>query len=501
MGGRNVHRGTPNWVYVFIGLLLLVITGSLTFLTSFVQENNLHVDNIARSALLSLKITDLKEKVLKTKTESQDIVLKNTPTSLQNALADLKRERLRSLSVLAEITSELDGIVKLLTTHLSKKEVLDMIATSVRNKPLENVSKDEQEIKYVAKTTSSIIRAQSQDDDYNDEVATSSDPLYDFFMQEEIRTYIKVMENRGGLRNFMGVNSTYGAIGHACVTNKPLLEKYMDYKVGGDCRDDWLIAQQLIIRGCEPLPRRRCRARGPQMLRARRPTNVSLWTIPADDDFRWDSYYCKNFTCLADYKHRKKFFKCNPCFDLLGHEKQRWVVPNTTDAEFLIEDVLTIKPGELRIGLDYSMGTGTFAARMKEHDITIITATLNLGAPFSETIAHRGLVPLYISINQRLPFFDNTLDIVHTTLLLDGWIDHQLLDFVLFDFDRVLRPGGLLWIDRFFSVEEDISQYVLYFKRLRYKVHRWTTVPKTDRPERNEVYFSAVWEKPHSPSS
>lgn len=192
MGGRNVHRGTPNWVYVFIGLLLLVITGSLTFLTSFVQENNLHVDNIARSALLSLKITDLQEKVLKTKTESQDIVLKNTPTSLQNALADLKRERLRSLSVLAEITSELDGIVKLLTTHLSKKEVLDMIATSVRNKPLENVSKDEQEIKYVAKTTSSIIRAQSQDDDYNDEVATSSDPLYDFFMQEEIRTYIKV---------------------------------------------------------------------------------------------------------------------------------------------------------------------------------------------------------------------------------------------------------------------------------------------------------------------
>lgn len=169
-----------------------MITGSLTFLTSFVQENNLHVDNIARSALLSLKITDLKEKVLKTKTESQDIVLKNTPTSLQNALADLKRERLRSLSVLAEITSELDGIVKLLTTHLSKKEVLDMIATSVRNKPLENVSKDEQEIKYVAKTTSSIIRAQSQDDDYNDEVATSSDPLYDFFMQEEIRTYIKV---------------------------------------------------------------------------------------------------------------------------------------------------------------------------------------------------------------------------------------------------------------------------------------------------------------------
>lgn len=49
------------------------------------------------------------------------------------------------------------------------------------------------------------------------------------------------MENRGGFRNFMGVNLIYGVIGYVCVINKFFFEKYMDYKVGGDCRDDWLI--------------------------------------------------------------------------------------------------------------------------------------------------------------------------------------------------------------------------------------------------------------------
>lgn len=306
----------------------------------------------------------------------------------------------------------------------------------------------------------------------------------------------QVRENRGGLKNFMGVNATYGAIGHACVTNKILLEKYMDYDVGEYCKDDWVAAQQLIIRGCDPLPRRRCRARGPKEYTKPLPASEALWAVPGDQNIRWDNYYCKNFTCLADYKHRKKFFKCSPCFDLKGHERQRWVVPNSTDAEFLITEVLAIKPGEIRIGIDYSMGTGTFAARMKEHNVTIASTTLNLGAPFSETIALRGLLPLYLSINQRLPFFDNTLDLIHTTLFFDAWVDHQLLDFILFDFDRVLRPGGLLWLDRFFASRDDLQEYLFYFRKLRYKRHMWITSPKTDK-NANEIYFSAVWEKPH----
>jgi SAM-dependent methyltransferase len=113
-------------------------------------------------------------------------------------------------------------------------------------------------------------------------------------------------------------------------------------------------------------------------------------------------------------------------------------------------------------------------------------------------IALRGLVPLYLTINQRLPFFDNTLDLIHTTRFLDGWIDFVLLDFVLYDWDRVLRPGGLLWIDSFFCLKEDLYVYLEAFKMLRYKKHKWIVVPKIDKDDK-EVFFSAVLEKPSRP--
>ncbi|XP_040873084.1 probable methyltransferase At1g29790 [Glycine max] len=135
---------------------------------------------------------------------------------------------------------------------------------------------------------------------------------------------------------------------------------------------------------------------------------------------------------------------------------------------------------------------------MREFNVTIVSANINFGAPFNEMIALRGLVPLYLTINQRLPFFDNTLDLIHTTRFLDGWIDLVLLEFILYDWDRVLRPGGLLWIDSFFCLKVDLYDYLQAFKMLRYKKHKWVVVPKLDKDEQ-EMFFSAVLEKPHRP--
>lgn len=46
-------------------------------------------------------------------------------------------------------------------------------------------------------------------------------------------------------------------VGHGCVANKELLDTFMNYQVGGVCPDDDDLAQKLMGRGCEPLPRRR----------------------------------------------------------------------------------------------------------------------------------------------------------------------------------------------------------------------------------------------------
>lgn len=331
-----------------------------------------------------------------------------------------------------------------------------------------------------------------------------SDKVAEFFLVEEIRKYVKIKPNRLGRQNFMGANGTFTSIGHACFLMKKELEEYMDYDVGDFCRDDWKLAQLLMVHGCDPLPRRRCFSRAPKLYSKPFPINESLWKLPDNRNVRWSHYRCKNFACLASNRTGKGFFKCADCFNLTHHEVPRWKeivgldANSNSTADFLIAEVLEIKAGEIRIGLDFSVGTGTFAARMRELNVTIVSATINLGAPFNEMIALRGLVPLYLTINQRLPFFDNTLDIIHTTRFLDGWIDFQLLDFVLYDWDRVLRPGGLLWIDSFFCLHKDLEDYLDAFRMLRYRKHKWVIVPKLDK-HGQEVFFSAVLEKPPRP--
>lgn len=318
------------------------------------------------------------------------------------------------------------------------------------------------------------------------------EPLINTFVTEEIRKYITPKEIRDGYKmNIYGTERIYNTIGHACVLMKKELEEYMDYDIGSYCNDDWNLAQKLMLNGCDPLPRRRCLTRASKVYQRPYPINESLWKVPDDRNVRWSNYRCRNFACLSSQNPNRGYTKCAGCFEM-EKEKLKWITNTSLPTDFLLDDVLRTKPGEIRVGLDFGVGTGTFAARMRERNVTIVSTAVNLGAPFSETIALRGLVPLYLTPNQRLPFFDNTLDVIHTTGFMDGWLDFLLMDFVLFDMDRVLRPGGLLWIDRFFCTKKDLDDYMYMFLQLRYKKHKWVIFPKS----KDEVYFSALLEKP-----
>ncbi|KAJ6811257.1 uncharacterized protein M6B38_154565 [Iris pallida] len=316
------------------------------------------------------------------------------------------------------------------------------------------------------------------------------DPLINFFTVEEIRKYLTAKGNKNGKVSLYGTNKTYGTIGHACVLMRKELEEYMNYDIANYCKDDWHLGQKLMLGGCDPLPRRRCLARASKLYQRPLPINESLWMMPDDRNVRWNNYRCRNFDCLSSKNPRRGFSKCTGCFEL-DKEKVKWLT-NSTLADFLIDDVLAVKPGEIRIGVDISVGTGSFAARMRERNVTIISTAMNIGAPFNEIIALRGLVPLYISLGQRLPFFDNTMDLIHTSVFLDGWVDLQLLDFMLFDWDRVLRPGGLLWIDKFFCNRKDLDDYMYMILQFRYRKHKWAVSYKSNV----EVYLSALLEKP-----
>ncbi|EOY03768.1 hypothetical protein QUC31_017583 [Theobroma cacao] len=317
------------------------------------------------------------------------------------------------------------------------------------------------------------------------------------FNSGELHNYTALKPNGlTGKRNFLGVEAISPSVALACANMAPNVDRFMSYKIYETCPDDWDIAQKLIADGCDPLPRRRCFSKTPPRYSKPLPINASLWSQPSDTNILWSHYKCKDYTCLVSNETMGKrgFFKCSNCFDL---SKRGWEIPmnESISAEFTIDEVLRLKSGEMRIGLDFSPSTSTFAALMRERNVTIASATLNLGAPFNEVIALRGLLPLYLSTGSRLPFFDNTLDIIHSTLFLDGWIGVGLLQFVLFDWDRVLRPKELLWVDRFFCKRDGLEIYLNEFSRLGYKKLLWRVVPKTDKLE-DELYFSAVLEKP-----
>ncbi|QHO37577.1 uncharacterized protein DS421_4g112690 [Arachis hypogaea] len=142
---------------------------------------------------------------------------------------------------------------------------------------------------------------------------------------------------------------------------------------------------------------------------------------------------------------------------------------------------------------------GTFAARMKERNVTIITSTLDLDGPFSHFIASRRLIPIHLSISQRLLFFENTLDIVHFMEFIGNWLPETMLEFLLYDVYRVLRPGGIFWLEHFFCFGSQVNKtYLPMFDRVGFNRLRWHAGRKLDHDgiQKNEWYISALLEKP-----
>eukprot|EP01018_Ginkgo_biloba_P025008 Gb_27826 [translate_table: standard] len=292
-------------------------------------------------------------------------------------------------------------------------------------------------------------------------------------------------------------DTIYPPVGHACTIFKEDLAKYMNYKPGSKCPSDDILAQKLMLRGCEPLPRRRCYPTIPANYTEPFPFPKSMWTTPPDSSIVWTPYTCNSYGCLINRKHQKVFDDCKDCFDLQGREKTRWL-RSSGGLDYGIDDVLHMKNGTIRIGLDIGGGTGTFAVRMRERNVSIVTTSMNFNGPFNNFIASRGVIPLFITVSQRLPFFDNTLDIVHTMHVLSNWIPATLLEFILYDIYRILRPGGVFWLDHFFCLEPQLKElYVPMLEKLGYNKLKWSIGRKVDRGiEFQEMYISALLEKP-----
>ncbi|CBI19830.3 unnamed protein product, partial [Vitis vinifera] len=270
----------------------------------------------------------------------------------------------------------------------------------------------------------------------------------------ELKLFLQRHQLPLGKDSKTGITEMVASVGHSCDKSVDLLSQYMTYKVSGACPDDWSLAQRLILRGCEPLPRRRCFAKSVP--------KVGLYSFP-----------------ISLWKPR--FVKARGKND------------------FLIDDVLALGSGGTRTGFDIGGGSGTFAARMAERNVTVITATLNVDAPISEFVSARGLFPVYLSLDHRFPFYDNVFDIVHAASGLDVGGRPEKLEFLMFDIDRILRAGGLFWLDNFYCANEEKKKALTrLIERFGYRKLKWVVGEKPDAagPGKSEVYLSGVLQKP-----
>ncbi|KAG6538558.1 probable methyltransferase At1g29790 [Zingiber officinale] len=280
-----------------------------------------------------------------------------------------------------------------------------------------------------------------------------------------------------------GITEMVASVGHSCARSPAadLLTRYMSYKPAVPCPlDDPFLSQKLVAKACEPLPRRRCLSRPTVPVAASRlPFPQSLWSPGAK----------------------------NPGAGVYGIDKQLWIKPGGKN-DFLIDDVLALARGGIRIGFDIGGGAGNFAARMAERNVTIMTSTLEVGGKqMNEFIAARGLFPLFLSPAQRFPFYDSVFDLVHTMNAFDeggapalGQASRtEALEFLMFDIDRVLRPGGFFWLDNYLCAGDEQKRLVTrLMERLGYKKLKWVVGEKAEKSssEKAQVYISAVLEKP-----
>ncbi|KAK7283401.1 hypothetical protein RIF29_12895 [Crotalaria pallida] len=313
----------------------------------------------------------------------------------------------------------------------------------------------------------------------------------------ELKLYLQHHQLPLGKDSKTGITEMVSSVGHFCDKNPDLLSQYMSYKAFGPCSDDWSVAQKLVLKGCEPLPRRRCFGKTVSKVGLLHPFPVSLWKPIANRTVNWSGLSCKNFPCLNGKKLGRD---CIGCFDLVnGYENQRFIKSRSKN-DFLIDDVLGLGSGGIRIGFDVGVGgSGTFAARMADRNVTVISTTLNVDAPFSEFIAARGLFPLYLSLDHRFPFYDNVFDLVHASSALDVGGKPEKLEFLMFDIDRVLRPGGMFWLDNFYCVNEEKKKTLTQLiERFGYKKLKWVVGEKADilGSGKSVVVLSAVLQKP-----
>ena len=123
----------------------------------------------------------------------------------------------------------------------------------------------------VQANTKAIIEAQTDADRGNAadaltralNKAIEDDPFHHWMLDRrdtlpnEFREYVASRPLPFGYNPALHSDTITASVGHTCVAHLDDLREFMNYEIGKTCPDDEILAQKLLLAGCEPLPRRR----------------------------------------------------------------------------------------------------------------------------------------------------------------------------------------------------------------------------------------------------
>lgn len=133
---------------------------------------------------------------------------------------------------------------------------------------------------------------------------------------------------------------------------------------------------------------------------------------------------------------------------------------------FNIKEFLKYVPKEAKI-LDVGCGYGRTLEELYKNDYKNL-----IGIDFSEKLIERGknLYPklnLCVQTTENIDFPDNSVDAVILFAVLTCIIDNSAQKHIISEIKRVLKPGGILYINDFLinSDERNLNRYEIYLKK------------------------------------
>ncbi|KAJ0099307.1 hypothetical protein Patl1_20587 [Pistacia atlantica] len=150
-------------------------------------------------------------------------------------------------------------------------------------------------------------------------------------LPDEVRAALGFHKLPLGKSPTTGLDEVIAPVGAGWFKFQDELVQYMTYEIGRECLVDDVFAQRLLLKGCEPLPRRRCHPKSPRNYVEPTPFPERLWAKAPDTTIICDPYSCKSYQCLIDRNNAPEVFACKDCFDLQGREKNRWLFDKGLD--------------------------------------------------------------------------------------------------------------------------------------------------------------------------